>query len=245
MADVERKDQEAAWLLHHRPFRNTSRIIDVLTREHGRLALVARGSRAARSKLKGILRPFMPLSISWVARSELGTLTGAEPGGRPLVLEGDALLSGYYVNELLMNLLHRHDPQPEVFDVYTETVTRLAAGEAVAAELRAFELELLRLLGYALEFSRETASQELLEPAGCYEYRSAEGPVRVPDRDGPMVFSGAELLAIGRRDFADASVLRSANRLLRGVIAYHLDGKELKSRKVLREIRRAATRTTK
>lgn len=233
-----RVEQEAAWLLHHRPFRDSSRILEVLTRGHGRLSLVARGSRSGRSKLKGILRPFTPLAIGWVARSELGTLTGAEPGGPPKSLVGDALLSGYYLNELLIKLMHRFDPQPELFDAYADTIGKLAAGRPVAAELRRFELELLRLLGYALEFSRDSQSHAVLEPSARYEYRAGQGPVEVTGRDGPMVFSGADLAAIGRRDFDDEDVLRSAGRLLRGVIAYHLEGRELTSRRVFRDVQR-------
>lgn len=239
MAERIRVEQEAAWLLHHRPFRDTSRILDVLTRDHGRLSVVARGSRSARSKLRGILRPFMPLAVSWVARSDLGTLTGAEISGPPVSLTGDALLSGYYMNELLIHLMHRHDPQPEIFDAYSATIRRLAVAEAVAPRLRTFEIELLRLLGYALEFDHDVAGNRVEDPGRWYEYRAAEGPVSIDRREGPMVFSGAELAAIGRRQFDDRPALDAANRLLRGVIAYHLDGRELKSRKVLRDIRRA------
>ncbi len=239
MPEVERIEQQPAWLLHHRPFRDTSRILDLLSRDHGRVSVVARGSRSAKSKLKGILRPFMPLSVSWVARSDLGTLTGAEIGGDPVSLGGDALLSGYYLNELLLNLMHRHDPQPEIFEAYSTTVAALAGTRDVAPQLRVFELELLRLLGYALDFEHDYASNEVLEPEARYEYRPARGAARVGDRQGHMVFSGAELLAIGAGKFEDSETLVAANRLLRGVIAYHLDGKELKSRKVLREIRRA------
>lgn len=239
MAETVRVGLEAAWLLHHRPFRDTSRILDLLTCDHGRLSVVARGSRSARSKLRGILRPFMPLKVSWVARSDLGTLTGAEVAGAPVSLTGDALLAGYYLNELLIHLLHRHDPQPEIFAAYGATVRELAGGEPVASTLRTFEIELLGLLGYALEFDRESLTQQVLEPSQSYEYRAAQGPVAVEDRSGPMIFTGRELEAIARREFGDTGVLASAGRLLRGVIAYHLDGRELKSRKVLRDIRRA------
>jgi DNA repair protein RecO (recombination protein O) len=239
MAETVRIEQEPAWLLHHRPFRDTSRILDLLTREHGRLSVVARGSRSAKSRLKGILRPFMPLSVSWVARSDLGTLTGAEIGGPPVSLAGDALLSGYYLNELLINLMHRHDPQPDIFDAYAATIRALAGSDDVAPRLRLFEIELLRLLGYALEFDRDRTSHAVLEPGQHYEYRAAEGPVAVDRPTGGMVFTGEELAAIARRRFDQTFALDAANRLLRGVIAYHLDGRELKSRKVLRDIRRS------
>jgi len=211
----------------------------VITTDHGKLSLVARGSRGARSRLKGILRPFMPLAISWVQRSDLGTLTGAEMRGMPLKLAGDTLLSGYYVNELLMHFLHRHDPQPEIFDAYSKTIKALGAADSVAACLRHFEIELLRHVGYAMNFEYESGAHQQLQPEQYYEYRFEQGPVRVKRSDGPMVFSGAELLAIGARQFDDPAVLRTSSRLLREVIGFHLGGKELKSRKVLVDLHRA------
>jgi len=241
MAEMIRVEREPAWLLHHRAFRDTSRILDLLTRAHGRVSVVARGSRSAKSKLRGLLRPFMPLSVAWVARSELGTLTGAEINGAPMTLSGDALLSGYYLNELLLNLLHRHDPQPEVFDVYAATIRSLANRHPVAATLRRFEIELLRMLGYALEFDRDYAADLPVEESKTYEYLPAQGPRQVDRAEGGAVFSGSHLLKIAAGELDDSQVLQATNRLMRGVIAYHLDGKELKSRKVLRDIRQAGT----
>ncbi|MDJ0911047.1 MAG: DNA repair protein RecO [Woeseiaceae bacterium] len=238
---MSRIEQEPAFLLHQRPFRDSSLLLDVLSREHGRLALVARGARGARSRLKGILRPFMPLRMSWVLKRDLGTLTGAELDGPPLRLTGDALMSGYYANELILNLQHRHDPQPEVFAAYREAVHALAAAENPAPTLRLFEIELLRLLGYALNFDHEALSDDELEPDAHYEYRAEQGPVRVQRTSGPMVFSGAELIGIRESRFDEAEILRSAGRLMRHVIHYHLGGKELKSRKVLIDLHRVNT----
>jgi DNA repair protein RecO (recombination protein O) len=233
-----RVEQQPAYILHYRPFRDSSQILDVFSRDHGKLALIARGSRGARSRLKGILRPFMPLSVSWVLKSDLGTLTGAEVRGAPLSLTGDALLSGYYVNELLINFLHRHDPQPDLFDTYTQTLLSLGVADNLAACLRQFELRLLRHSGYALSLGHEAGSQRSIEPAGAYEYKIEQGPVAASRDAGPMIFSGEELLAISREDFDEEGVLRAANRLLRAVIAFHLGGKELKTRKVLVELHR-------
>jgi DNA repair protein RecO (recombination protein O) len=235
----KRIEEQPAWILHHRPFRDSSRILDILSRDYGRLSLVSRGSRAPRSRLAGILRPFMPLRLSWVIRSDLGTLTGAEMQDAPVSLSGDALLCGYYVNELLLYMLHRHDPQPDIFSVYGDTVKRLAGRIEVASVLRRFEIELLRMLGYALNFDRDTGSEASLRPELQYEYRVEQGPVFVAERDGPMIFTGAELAAIQRQDFAKPAVLKNAGRLLRGVIAYHLEGRELRSRKVMKELMRA------
>ena len=240
MSASKRVQNEPAWLLHHRPFRDSSRILDVLTRDHGRLSLVARGSRSAKSRLKGILRPFLPLQISWVIRSDLGTLTGAEMNGAPISLTGDALLSGYYVNELILNFLHRHDPQPEIYAVYRAAISDLGSSTGVSATLRRFEIEILSLLGYALNLDHDTRSDNELGPESRYEYQAEQGPVPSGDREGPMIFTGAELRAIARQEFRDPQTLQDAGRLLRQVIAWHLDGKELKSRKVLQEMRRAA-----
>lgn len=233
-----RVDQQAAFILHHRPFRDTSQILDVFSREHGRLALVARGSRGQKSRLRGVLRPFMPLSMSWVQRSDLGTLTGAELQGRPLQLNGDALMSGYYVNELLLHFLHRHDAQPDIFDLYVHAIQSLCATDTVAPCLREFEIELLRQLGYALNLEHEADSHEALQPEEHYEFRFERGPVRVARSSGQLVFNGATLTAIAAREFKDIDVLRAANRLLREVVGFHLGGKELKSRKVLLDLHR-------
>ena len=234
---MRRVQEEPAFILHHRPFRDTSQILDVLSRDHGKLALVARGSRAAKSRLRGVLRPFLPLAMSWVQRSDLGTLTGAELLGAPLRLTGDALLSGYYVNELLLHFLHRHDPQPQIFSIYEGAIRALAAAGDVAPCLRHFEVELLRQLGYALNLDHEAGSDVPLQKERHYEYRFEQGPVRVSRSEGPLVFDGGQLAGIAEQRFDEPDVLRAANRLLREVVGFHLDGKELKSRKVLVDIR--------
>ncbi len=234
----KRVQQQDAWILHHRPFRDSSQILDILTRDHGRIAVVARGSRGVKSKLAGVLRPFLPLRVSWVARTDLGTLTGAEAAGAPTALNGDALLSAFYVNELLLNFLLRHDPQPEIFDLYGEVLESLGSSDNIAASLRSFELELLSLLGYAVNLDHEAASHDDVDPERHYDYRVEQGPVRVERSDGPLVFQGATLRAIAAQEFDDTEVLRAAGRLLRQVVAHHLGGRELQSRKVLLEVHR-------
>ncbi len=244
MSGDHRVQLAPAFILHHRPFRDTSRIIDVFSSDHGKLALVARGSRATRSRLKGILRPFQLLNLSWSLKTDLGTLTGAEVGGPPLLLAGDALLSAFYVNELLLFFLHRHDPQPEIFTLYAQTLNGLAATENPARELRVFEIELLKLLGYALDFEYETRTGALLEDEACYEYRVEEGPVRIAAGAQRETYTGRELKSIAAYDFDSDTTLRSASRLLRRVIHHHLGGRELKSRKVLIELHRDRMRAS-
>ncbi len=244
MTTKRRVQQQPAYILHHRPFRDTSQLLDVISQDHGKLALVARGSRTARSRLRGLLRPFLPLRLSWVISSDLGTLTGAEIDDAPLTLSGDALMSGYYLNELLLNFLHRHDPQPEIFAAYQHAVTGLCRAVDPAPGLRGFEIELLRLLGYALNLEFEESTHELLDADQFYEYRIEQGPVRVTRQHGPMVFAGSTLQAIHQQRFDDPTIQRAAGRLLREVISYHLDGKELKSRKVLLDLRRGKLAAT-
>lgn len=239
MIAAKRVYNEPAFILHHRPFRDTSRILDVLSRDHGRLSLVARGSRGAKSRLRGVLRPFLPLQMSWVIRTDLGTLTGAETHGAPLALAGEALLAGYYVNELILKLTHRHDPQPDLFRAYGRTIERLVGATSAAPALRSFEIELLRVLGYALNLDHDSRTRAPIVGGQRYEYRAEEGPVPVDKRDGPMIFTGAELKAIDAQAFDDRQVLSNAGRLLKQVIAYHLDGNELQSRKVLRDMLRS------
>lgn len=239
MTSPRRVQQQPAYILHHRPFRDTSQLLDIISRDHGKLTLVARGSRSAKSRLRGILRPFQALRLSWFIRSDLGTLTGAEIDSRPLQLVGDTLLAAYYANELLLNFLHRHDAQPEIFDVYASVIKALAGNDETAATLRAFEIELLRLLGYAIDVGHDANTHEAVEAAGFYEYRSDQGPVRVRRQEGPMVFQGRLLQGIAAARFDDPEVLRAAGRLLREVIRHHLDGRELKTRKVLMDLHRA------
>ena len=242
MSSPRRVQQQPAFLLHHRPFRDTSLLLDVFSRDFGKLALVARGARSQKSRLKPLLRPFMPIRVGWVLRTDLGTLTGAELDGQPLALTGDAMLAGYYANELILHFLHRHDPQPELFEAYSQTIQMLVRSADPAPPLRLFELELLRLLGYAVNFDHEAQSHDDIDPERHYEYRAEQGPVRVARDSGAMVFRGAELIAIREHRLDDPQTLRAASRLLRGVINHHLDGRELKSRKVLVDLRRSRDR---
>ena len=238
MSSQRRVQLQPGYILHHRPFRDTSQILDIVTRDHGKVAVVARGSRGAKSRLGGVLRPFLPLRVSWVAKSDLGTLTGAEAAGPPAGVVGDAMLSAYYVNELLLHFLHRYDPQPEIFALYEQVLNALVQTENVAASLRSFEIEFLSLLGYAVNLEHEYGGQESLNADRHYQFQMEQGAVPVERSEGPLIFAGSTLTAIAEQRFDEPEVLRAANRLLREIISFHLGGKELKSRKVLMELHR-------
>ncbi len=129
-ANTTRVSLQPAYVLHHRPYRDSSLLLEIFTPDHGRVGLVARGARSPKSRLYGVLQPFQPLLISWVGRGELATLSGAEANGPPQRLQGKSVISGFYINELLLRLLHRHDPHAALFDGYARTLPLLA--QAVA-----------------------------------------------------------------------------------------------------------------
>jgi DNA repair protein RecO (recombination protein O) len=144
---------EPAFILHHYPYRDSSLLLEVFARGYGRVGLVARGARSARARWRGQLENFRPLLLSWSLRGELGTLTGLELPAVTGVPAGRRLLSAYYLNELILRLLARHDPHPEVFDAYAEAIRDIDVAEEPA--LRIFEKRLLQALGYGLLLGHE------------------------------------------------------------------------------------------
>ena len=232
-----RVELDPGFVLHHRPFRDTSVLLEVLSRAHGRVGLVARGARGPRSRLKSLLQPFQPLLLSWQLRGELGTLTGAEGAGPAprLPAGGDALLSLYYLNELLLRLTARLDPHPGLYEGYADALGALGAGAPPAPELRRFEKRLLDVLGYGPELACDSAGRPL-ESAESYLYQPSAGlvPCR-PDTQGALLGASVQALAAG--EFPDARALSDARRLLRAALDVHLDGRPLKTREMLRQLR--------
>src|ERR1700730_13533483 len=164
-----------AYILHHRPYRETSRIFEVLTREEGRLSVFARGVRGPKARLAAVLQPFRLLLISYSGRGDAPSLTGAESAGAATSLPAACLLSGFYLNELVLQLTTRHDPQPALFDAYHGALHRLKEGAALAPTLRIFEKRLLETLGYGLELSSDATSGRAIDPCGYYYFRPGEG----------------------------------------------------------------------
>ena len=228
---------EPAYLLHHRPWSDTSRILELMTRSHGRVTLFARGARRPGSALRGVLQPFIPLLVSWSGRADGGTLTGAEIGGALRPLPPARLMSGFYLNELLLRLLPREDRHERVFDAYADAIGRLA-GAADHRPLRVFELILLEELGYGLELAREAASGEPLEPDRYYHFLPGRGVLAVRDATGdPDAIRGREMLAVSCGEFGEPAALAAARRILRAAIGHCLEGRGLHSREVMLALR--------
>ncbi len=224
-----------AYILHHRPYRDTSRILEVLTREHGRLSVFARGVRGPHARLAAALQPFQLLLLSFSGRGEAAQLTGAESALHEAPLPAGALLAAFYLNELLLKLTLRHDPVPEVFDHYQQALNALRNGAALQPALRIFEKRLLQALGYGIELSQAQSGQPL-EPQDFYQFRPAQG--LFPAVAGTAgAISGRSLLGLAQEQLEDEGTQDDARRLLQAALAHCLEGRELSTRVVARALR--------
>lgn len=232
---------QPAYVLHHRPYRDSSRILELFTRDHGRVSVFARGARGgskSASSLISVLQPFNRLLVSWSGRGEAGQLGGAEFDGAMTLLPPDRLVHGFYLNELLLKLFARHDSHPDVFTLYMQTVEALKREDPIRP-LRLFEKRLLDALGYGLALERDVHDGLQIDPAACYHYRLEQGPVRVAAAaDNAAVYSGATLLSLAKEELADAAVCADARRLLRAALDRCLDGRELRTRQVMLALRK-------
>jgi DNA repair protein RecO (recombination protein O) len=221
------------------PFRETSLIVEVFSRDFGRMALLARGARRPRAAIRGLLMGFQPLEIGWAGKGEVLTLMKAEwVGGQPL-LGGEALFCGYYLNELLMHLLPREDAHQTLFARYAETLQRLAAHSDAATregDLRSFEKALLQELGYGLMLDHDAAGEPIAAEA-FYTYRMEQGPVRLAHAEADaQVVRGSSLLDLGAGDFSKPRSRGEAKTLMRTLLSYYLGGQELETRKIFKEL---------
>ena len=237
----DRQDDQAGYVLHSYPYRETSVIVEAFTRAHGRVGLVARGAKRPRSELRGLLQAFQPLTLGWAGAGELKTLMKAEwRGGLPLP-GGAALLCGFYLNELLLKLLPREDPHPGLFAAYEDALlalTREAAPAAQAVILRRFELCLLAELGYAVALTHEADTGAPIVAAERYHYAFDRGPqrtLREPGARWPVV-RGAALIALAEARYPDAETAGEAKRLMRLVLDHYLEERRIFSRRVVQDL---------
>lgn len=225
---------QPAYILHRRPYRNTSWLLEVITLEFGMLGLVAKGVRTQKSEKRALLEPFTKLSIGFSGRGDLMTLTAVEaiiPSSR---FESTALYSGMYMNELLCRLLHRHDPHEAIFNCYEQAITALAKPDTqLEPALRKFEITLLQELGYGLQLQYEAETGQAIRPDSMYCYDMENGPMlaNAEPKQG-LLTTGKCLIALANHTFDDPSIWPEMKKLMRHVIHYHLDGRVLKSREL-------------
>lgn len=251
------------FVLHRRDFRNSSLLLDVFTADEGRIACIAKGAKASargRSALAALLQPFQPLWLSWFGRGEVKTLGRAEAAGPSIALSGDRLYCGFYLNELLLRLIERHDAQESLFVFYQQALADLEA-EPIGAVLRRFELRLLEELGYALDLRTDRTGAPIsadryycyqpgvgLEPvAGDWPSAKAVAPASANEAsvslalaDAPLpaelgvLIPGATLERLVSGAALEHSDRAPARALMRAALAPHLGSKPLRSRELFR-----------
>jgi DNA repair protein RecO (recombination protein O) len=230
------------YILHHRPWRDTSRILEVLTREHGRLTLFAHAVRGPAARLAPVLQPFWPLLLSWSGRGEAPPLRHAERADDAGPLPPACVMAAFYLNELLLKLTTRHDPLPALFDHYHATLGRLRAGGPLEPALRLFEKHLLELVGFGLELESEAQGGVPLEADGYYQFRPSQGLVRAAAHDAGAL-AGASLIGLRQERLSGTRALEDARRLLHAALGACLEGRPLATRAVARSMVRKAAQS--
>ena len=238
MSSDARINNEPSFILHTYPFKETSVVAEVITRGHGRVALIARGARRPASALRGLMQPFTPLLLSWFGKSELKTLHAAEWQGGLIAPQGRALMCGFYLNELLLRLLARGDAHELLYDRYVVTLDQLA-GESSSVDyeriLRRFEKNLLSEIGYGATFDIDAESGTPIEPGVRYVFQPERGALRASGQAGCPV-SGQTLIDLAAGRFERPSTLAEAKSLMRTLINHTLGAKPLYTRQLLREL---------
>lgn len=234
-------DNEPAWVLHAHAYRETSLIVEAFGRAAGRIALVARGAKRPRSELRGLLQAFQPLVLSWTGSGELKTLVKAEWTGGATLPSGAALLSAFYLNELVLKLLPREDPHPGLWDAYAESIRALGEGRDRAVQagvLRSFELRLLAELGYAMTLTAEGGSGAPVDPRRSYHYAIDRGPLphAAEPADAWPAVRGSTLIALASGSYPDAETAAEAKRLMRRVLDHYLEHRRIFSRRIVQDL---------
>ncbi|OGT65692.1 MAG: DNA repair protein RecO [Gammaproteobacteria bacterium RIFCSPLOWO2_02_FULL_47_50] len=222
-----------AFILHRRPYRETSLLLDVFSRNYGRIGLLAKGIRKNKSNKPEILQPHQPLQLAWSGKGELMTLTMAEADKPAYILKDKKLIAGFYLNEIITRMLHQHEAHPDLYMIYDKTLNLLStetANEQVV--IRIFEKRLLDSLGYGLVLDHDVNGKKI-KPDCDYYYQSDRGPVMdIPGKSDYIKISGFTLLAIKKEKFDSTQILHEAKLLMRFILKNHLGGKPLASRKL-------------
>jgi DNA repair protein RecO (recombination protein O) len=232
-----RVELEPAYLLHQRDWRDSSRIIEFYARDHGRIALFAKGVRRPGSGLGAVLRPFVPILLTWQGSGDGGTLITAEAPSVTSPVAPACLMSGFYLNELLLKLLGREDPHPDVFEFYGATLRQLGDPAAERLALRLFEKRFLDALGFGIDYAHCLATGDGVQSERYYRVDPQQGVVGETTASHPAAISGEDLLALAGESLCSEAQLLMARRLLGSTLEAVLDGRELHSRRVARAVK--------
>lgn len=225
-----------AFLIHRRPYSNTSLLVECFTAGEGRFPLIARGVQSRRrSPQSGLLQPFVPLQVQWRGGGQVKSLNRAEPAGTPFSLTGERLFCGLYLNELLMRMLQRDDPHDRLFQRYGRALAALDEGAEIENTLRHFELGMLSDLGYGVDLAWDHETGEAVDPGGDYYYYPGIG-LSAKERTGGVPLTGRTIALLLSAGDLDPAGLREAKRLTRALLAFHLDDRPLKSRELFKTL---------
>jgi len=234
-----RVDFEDAFILHRRPFKESSLMLDLFTRTEGRVSVIAKGAKRSKTRAgqQGLLQPFTPISISWQGKGELKTMVGIEPNGHPMHLSSLALVSGLYLNEILVKTLIIHDSYPKLFESYRKTVYDLSLSESgsfgIQAALRVFECDLLQSIGYAINFDEEAKTGENIDENLYYYYHPELGFYVEPMPETEIKIKGDAIVALRQRAFGNMAQVKQAKQVMRIALHKVLGDKPLNSRKLV------------
>ncbi len=241
MASVSshRQDNQSVYVLHTYPFKETSLVVELFSCEFGRVATTAKGARRPRSAMRGMLQAFQPMLATWSGKLELKTLHSLEWNGCLLLLQGEALMCGFYLNELLLRLLPREDPHEALFAYYADTLKALASEQHLATTLRRFELKFLQELGYAIPLHLDANNAPILMQQN-YRYEAEHGayPVRgtLARYENGVQLSGKTLIDMLNDDYSDEQTQQQSKQLMRYLLAHYLGDKPLHTRQLLIEL---------
>ena len=236
-----RVNKENCFVLRTTPFSESSLIVDAFSRSFGRINLLAKGARRAKSRLRGKLRPFSPLLLSWSGKGNLPTLIGLIPQQSYTEFKGDIHYSSCYLNELVVSLLQPQDPHPALFDEYSHALSQLRQQADIFHTLRVFEKNLLKEIGYALVLETESDHKTPIRSDRQYYYDFVSGPTSEKPSGGGHIVSGQVLLAIASEQYASARIRRDVRVFLDRALQFFLEGKNIHSRAVFRQTREQLT----
>lgn len=228
-----RVEHQPAYVLHLKPYRDTSAIVDLLTPDYGRISVVVRGVRKSKTPKRQLLNPFQRLLVSFQGEGDLKLLTHFESHQRYFTLAGSHLYSGFYLNELLVRLLPEMDAHNDLFSLYESSIQSLHQQQAIEPVLRCFEFRLLGELGYAINFTEDAIQHQPIKQQANYFCDLEQGFVEAdPDTAYSLVISGADLLLIAQNDYREPATRQAAKNLTRYLFKPLLGKKPLKSREL-------------
>jgi DNA repair protein RecO (recombination protein O) len=230
--DAHKQSNQAVYVLHTYPFKETSLVVELFSQQFGRIAAVAKGARRPHSAMRGMLQSFQLLEGAWSGKNELKTLHSLDWSAGLTLLKGEALMCGFYMNELLLRLLPREDAHENLFAYYQATLNTLAGDENLAITLRRFELKLLQEMGYAVPLLMDENDVEIVADK-TYRYEAEYGACDMNATKNGVQLSGKTMLDMARDDYAEATTQNQSKQLMRYLLAHYLGDKPLHTRQLL------------